>query len=312
MELKDQILQTKERKKGFLNAMPEDTRKQIGIYTKLDKVAKRFWIIIVASLIISGAVYLAACFAATPENRFVVHAILAGLWVAAGIVLAFWIRSLAVKGKKAIGLGAPDYVEELNAINSRLAGLEKAEKQRVAAEKEEAKAKARAEAAQRKADEALQRQQAAVQATAPQPTPPSVTNYSPMATAPTSAMMPNWPWPPSPTSATRPSPARSRSTPIRPPTSRTRPPARAARSPRRRRFPLPGDRPTAAQCPFRTGPAPKPSARRPPGTSSPRRSPTREERHSTASSRRTASTPPGPTRSSPTPPHAARALFRRP
>ena len=123
--------------------------------------------------------YLAACFAATPENRFVVHAILAGLWVAAGIVLAFWIRSLAVKGKKAIGLGAPDYVEELNAINSRLAGLEKAEKQRVAAEKEEAKAKARAEAAQRKADEALQRQQAAVQATAPQATPPSPADTEP-------------------------------------------------------------------------------------------------------------------------------------
>ena len=130
MELKDQILQTKERKKGFMNAMPESTRKQINLYTKLDKIAKNFWIILVVSLVISGAVYLAACFAATPENRFVVHAILAGLWVAAGIVLAFWIRSLAVKGKKAIGLGAPDYVEELNAINSRLAGLEKAEKQR--------------------------------------------------------------------------------------------------------------------------------------------------------------------------------------
>ena len=179
MELKDQILQTKERKKGFMNAMPESTRKQINLYTKLDKIAKNFWIILVVSLVISGAVYLAACFAATPENRFVVHAILAGLWVAAGIVLAFWIRSLAVKGKKAIGLGAPDYVEELNAINSRLAGLEKAEKQRVAAEKEEAKAKARAEAAQRKADEALQRQQAAVQATAPQATPPSPADTEP-------------------------------------------------------------------------------------------------------------------------------------
>ena len=31
MELKDQILQTKERKKGFLNAMPEETRKQLNI-----------------------------------------------------------------------------------------------------------------------------------------------------------------------------------------------------------------------------------------------------------------------------------------
>ena len=167
MELKDQILQTKERKKGFLNAMPEGTRKQINIYTKLDKIAKNFWIIIVASLLISGAVYLTACFAATPENRFVVHTILAALWVVAGVVLAFWIRSLAAKGKKAVDLGAPDYVEELNAINSRLAGLERAEKQRLAAEKEEAKAKARAEAAQRKADEALQRQQAAVQSSSP-------------------------------------------------------------------------------------------------------------------------------------------------
>ena len=169
MELKDQILQTKERKKGFMNAMPEGTRKQINIYTKLDKIAKNFWIIIVAALVVSGAVYLVSCFAANDSNKFVVHGILAGLWVVAGILLAFWIRALAAKGKKAVDLGAPDYVEELNAINSRLAGLEKAEKQRLAAEKEEAKAKARAEAAQRKADEAAMRQAAAVEATNPQP-----------------------------------------------------------------------------------------------------------------------------------------------
>ena len=159
MELKDQILQTQERKKGFMNAMPEDTRKQINIYTKLDKIAKSFWVLIVAGLIISGIVYLVACFVATPDNKFVVHGILAALWVVAGIVLAFWIKSLAAKGKKAVNLGAPDYVEELNAINTRLSDLEKAEKQRLAAEKEEAKAKARAEAAQRKAEETAQSRQ---------------------------------------------------------------------------------------------------------------------------------------------------------
>ena len=169
MELKDQILQTKERKRGFLKAMPEDTRKQINAYTKLEKIAKNFWFIIVGALIISGAVYLVSCFVATSENRFVVHAILAGLWVVAGIVLAFWVKALAAKATKAIRLGAPDYVEELNNINTRLADLERAEKQRLIAEKEEARAKAQAEAAQRKAEEALQRQQAAVQATNPQP-----------------------------------------------------------------------------------------------------------------------------------------------
>lgn len=179
MELKDQILQTKERKKGFLKAMPEDTRKQINIYTKLDKIAKNFWIIIVAALIISGVVYLVACFGATESNKFVLHGILAGLWVIAGVALAFWIRTLALKGKKAVGLGAPDYVEELNAINARLSGLERAEKQRLAAEKEEAKAKARAEAAQRKADEAAQRQAAAVEATNPQPAPQPVPQPAP-------------------------------------------------------------------------------------------------------------------------------------
>lgn len=165
MELKDQILQTKERKKGFLNAMPESTRKQINIYTKLGKLVKNFWIVIVAGLILSGIVYLVACFVATPDNRFVVHAILAALWVIAGVVLAFWIRSIAAKGKKAVELGLPDYVEELNAIDARLSGLESAEKQRIAAEKEQARAQARAEAAQRQAEEAAQRQQAAVQST---------------------------------------------------------------------------------------------------------------------------------------------------
>jgi glucan phosphoethanolaminetransferase (alkaline phosphatase superfamily) len=180
MELKDQILQTKERKKGFLKAMPEDTRKQINAYTKLDKIAKNYWFIIIGALIVSGAVYLVSCFVANENNKYAVLAILAALWVVAGIVLAFWVKSLAAKAKKAIGLGAPDYVEELNAINTRLAGLERAEKQRLAAEKEEARAKAQAEAAQRKAEEALQKQQAVMQATgqqpAAQPPKPPVTN----------------------------------------------------------------------------------------------------------------------------------------
>lgn len=163
MELKDQILQTKERKKGFLKAMPEATRAQINIYQKLDRIGKRFWITIVCALVLSVAVYLVSCLAVTSENRWVVHAILSGLWLVAGIVLAFYLKSLANKGKKAITLGAQDYVDELNAINARLSGLEKAEKQRLEAEKQEAKAKARAEAAQREAEAAAQRQQAFMQ-----------------------------------------------------------------------------------------------------------------------------------------------------
>ena len=164
MELKDQILQTKERKKGFMKAMPESTRTQINIYQKLEKISKRFWIVIVGALILSVAVYLISCLAVTSENRWIVHSVLAGLWVVAGIVFGFYLKSLADKGKKAITLGAQDYVDELNAINARLSGLEKAEKQRLEAEKQEAKAKARAEAAQREAEAAALRQQAAVQA----------------------------------------------------------------------------------------------------------------------------------------------------
>ena len=46
MELKDQILQTKERKKGFLKAMPETTRTQVDTYTKFDKISNHYWIVI--------------------------------------------------------------------------------------------------------------------------------------------------------------------------------------------------------------------------------------------------------------------------
>ena len=134
MELKDQILQTKERKKGFLKSMPDTMRTQINTYAKLDKLAKRFWIYPVAGLILSVAVYLVACLVATPENRWVVHAILAALWIVAGVFVGLRLKSAADKAKKAIMLGAPDYVEELNAINSKLDGLEKAEKARVEAE----------------------------------------------------------------------------------------------------------------------------------------------------------------------------------
>ena len=160
MELKDQILQTKERKKGFLKAMPESTRSQINFYQKLDRLGKRAWIILVSSVVLSAAVYLVACLVASPENKWIVHAVLAGLWVIAGIVGAIVIKSVCDKGKKVIQSSAQDYVEELNAINAKLAGLEKAEKQRLEAEKQEAKAKARAEAAQREAEAAQMRQQA--------------------------------------------------------------------------------------------------------------------------------------------------------
>ena len=57
MELKDQILQTKERKKGFLKAMPEDTRTQIDTYTKLGKISKNYWAIIVCGAILAMITY---------------------------------------------------------------------------------------------------------------------------------------------------------------------------------------------------------------------------------------------------------------
>ena len=162
MELKDQILQTKERKKGFLKSMPDTMRTQINTYAKLDKLGKRFWIYLVAGLILSVAVYLVACLVAPNANPWIVHAILAALWIVAGVFVGLRIKGIADKSKKAIMLGAPDYVEELNAINSKLVGLEKAEKARLEAEKQELKAKARAEAAQREAEAAAQRQQQVV------------------------------------------------------------------------------------------------------------------------------------------------------
>lgn len=162
MELKDQILQTKERKQGFLKAMPQGTRTQINTYQKMEKIKKNFWIVIVAVAVLALVTYLVSCL--IPEKRWIVNAVLAAVWLAAGIFAAFYIRSLASKSVKAISLGAQDYVDELNVINSKLAGLEKAEKERQEAERAEAKAKARAEAAQREADAALQRQQAVLQA----------------------------------------------------------------------------------------------------------------------------------------------------
>lgn len=165
MELKDQILQTKERKKGFLNAMPETTRTQVDTYTKLDKISGKFWIIIVCGFVLALIGYLIACLC-NDDYRWIANLIPAVLLIGASVVAALYIKSLTKKAKKAITLGAPDYVEELNAINARLAGLERAEKARVEAEKQEAKAKARAEAAQRDAEIALQKQQEAMQGAA--------------------------------------------------------------------------------------------------------------------------------------------------
>ena len=171
MELKDQILQTKERKKGFLKAMPESTRTQVDTYTKLDKISKNYWIPIACGVLLAVVGYLIACLSDKPGS-WIANLIPAVLLVVGSVIAALYIKSMTNKAKKAIALGVPDYVEELNAINARLLGLEKAEKARVEVEKQEAKAKARAEAAQRKADEAAQRQQAAVQGTNPQPSVP--------------------------------------------------------------------------------------------------------------------------------------------
>ena len=109
--------------------------------------------------------YLIACLAGN-ESKWVLNLIPAVLIIGGSVIAAFYVKSLTKKAKKAITLGAPDYVEELNAINARLSGLEKAEKARVEAEKQELKAKARAEAAQREAELALQKQQEAIQGTA--------------------------------------------------------------------------------------------------------------------------------------------------
>ena len=162
MELKDQILQTKERKKGFLSAMPESTRTQVDTYTKLDRISSRYWVIIVCAAVIALIGYLIACLS-NQQNGWFLNLIPVALLIGGGVVTALSIKSLTKKATKAITLGAPDYVEELNAINARLAGLEKAEKARVEAEKQEAKAKARAEAAQRDAEIALQKQMEAMQ-----------------------------------------------------------------------------------------------------------------------------------------------------
>lgn len=192
MELKEQILQTKERKKGFLSAMPESTRTQIDTYSKLEKISGKAWIVIACGAVIALIGYLFACLC-KDESRWVLNLIPAALLIAAGIVAALYIKSVANKAKKAIALGAPDYVEELTAINARLVGLEKAEKVRLEAEKQEAKAKARAEAAQRDAELALQKQQEVTQGAtmvqnAVKPTPeevPSVPAETPVPPTPT-------------------------------------------------------------------------------------------------------------------------------
>lgn len=160
MELKDQILQTKERKKGFLKAMPESTRTQVDTFVKLDKISKKHWVIIACGVAIALLGYLIGCLTKSP---WLLNLIPAVLLIAVCVIAALWIKSLTNKAKKAIALGIPDYIEELQSIDARLVGLEKAEKARVEAEKEEARAKARAEAAQRDAELALQKQQEAMQ-----------------------------------------------------------------------------------------------------------------------------------------------------
>ena len=94
MELKDQILQTKERKKGFLSAMPESTRTQVDTYTKLDKISKSYWAVIVCGAVIALIGYLFACLS-DQKSAWLLNLIPAVLLIGASVVAGLSIKSLA-------------------------------------------------------------------------------------------------------------------------------------------------------------------------------------------------------------------------
>ncbi len=155
MDLKEQLAQAKERKNGFLKAMPERTRTMITAYQKAAKVKNAFWLLLIGSIVVVGLFLVITASIITAENRWLVCSIFALVALAGLICLAVWICAFAGKMKKALELGATDYTDELNLIDKRIKDLGRANKKQDAADKKAARAAQKAEEARQEAINAV-------------------------------------------------------------------------------------------------------------------------------------------------------------
>ena len=152
MEIKGKIKQTKQRRKGFLKALPEEQRRLLKMHERAKNGAKMALYGILIWFLLLLAIYLVVSILFPYARHWMWNGIIAGALFILGTVLLLVIRHSNQKKAKAFASSITEYVNEYDTINSHIAELKKAEKSRVkaerAAEKAEKKARAAAERAQ--------------------------------------------------------------------------------------------------------------------------------------------------------------------
>ena len=152
MEIKEQIKQTKERKKGFVKALPNDQRRLLKLYEQAKAGEKRSLIGIgvwVALLIIA---YVVISLVLPYANNWIWNGVVALVLIAGGTALLLFLRKSYKEKAQALASAITDYVHEYEGIKDRIRQLEKAEKERADAARKAERAEERARVAREKAE----------------------------------------------------------------------------------------------------------------------------------------------------------------
>ena len=117
MERKNELNDLKARKKGFLHAMPEDSRRLLKMQQHSVHTAKRILYLIPLLLILFVAGFIWVSIKVPYENNWLINGIiLAVLFIAVTILLLFK-RSSILKKAKALSNSIPDFVDQYEQLD---------------------------------------------------------------------------------------------------------------------------------------------------------------------------------------------------
>ncbi len=152
MEIKEQIKQTKERKKGFVKALPNNHRRMLKLYEQAKAGEKRSLIGIGVWAALLVIAYVVICLALPYANNWIWNAVIALVLLAGGIALLLFLRKSYKEKAESLSSFITDNVNEYEGIKNRIRQLEKAEKERADAARKAERAEERAKAAREKAE----------------------------------------------------------------------------------------------------------------------------------------------------------------
>lgn len=154
MEIRDQIAQTEGRLEAFLKNLPREKKHLMKMYGRYRRTEKRCMPALVPCFLLLLLLYVVLSLALPYQNVWIWNGVIGGVLFIACLVVAILLKNKNHDKAKAVADSAPELTAEYDAIVARLAGLKKAEKKRIAAEKKAERAQERAIAAEQAANKA--------------------------------------------------------------------------------------------------------------------------------------------------------------